>query len=213
MLEWFDLLLKQKKQPEKRVRTYVMREDRWKTLEAWPAPVSRTEKLYLGETTLNAEPAEGKRTFVYDPETPVPSHGAESVLTTIARGRQSACSRSRTIGRCGQLRQRSAGKSTAHLWTNQVHLNVSTDVDDTAFTAKLMEVFPDAGPITPGRHHHHCSRFAGGADLYSRPDSKGLCGDVGYELDGTARQLPAAGCLFFRLPAVRRSQQLRRSLV
>ena len=28
MLEWFDLLLKQKKQPEKRVRTYVMREDR-----------------------------------------------------------------------------------------------------------------------------------------------------------------------------------------
>lgn len=45
MLEWFDLLLKQKKQPEKRVRTYVMREDRWKTLEAWPAPVSRTEKL------------------------------------------------------------------------------------------------------------------------------------------------------------------------
>lgn len=73
MLEWFDLLLKQKKQPEKRVRTYVMREDRWKTLEAWPAPVSRTEKLYLGETTLNAKPAEGERTFVYDPETPCPA--------------------------------------------------------------------------------------------------------------------------------------------
>lgn len=73
MLEWFDLLLKQKKQPEKRVRTYVMREDRWKTLEAWPAPVSRTEKLYLGETTLNAEPVEGERTFVYDPETPCPA--------------------------------------------------------------------------------------------------------------------------------------------
>lgn len=84
MLEWFDLLLKQKKQPEKRVRTYVMREDRWKTLEAWPAPVSRTEKLYLGETTLNATLTEGERTFVYDPETPVPSHGVESVLTTIA---------------------------------------------------------------------------------------------------------------------------------
>lgn len=33
------------KQPEKRVRTYVMREDRWKTLEAWPAPVSRTENF------------------------------------------------------------------------------------------------------------------------------------------------------------------------
>lgn len=33
------------------------------------------------------------------------------------------------------------------------------------------------------------------------------------EADYITRQLPAAGCLFFRLPAVRRSQQLRRSLV
>ena len=143
MLEWFDLLLKQKKQPEKRVRTYVMREDRWKTLEAWPAPVSRTEKLYLGETTLNAEPAEGERTFVYDPETPVPSHGAESVLTTIAEAgsllqpepdyRPDVVSfvsapLEKALPICGQIK---------------VHLNVSTDVDDTAFTAKLMEVFPD----------------------------------------------------------------------
>lgn len=143
LLEWFDLLLKQKKQPEKRVRTYVMREDRWKTLEAWPAPVSRTEKLYLGETTLNAEPAEGERTFVYDPENPVPSHGAESVLTTIAEAgsllqpepdyRPDVVSfvsapLEKALPICGQIK---------------VHLNVSTDVDDTAFTAKLMEVFPD----------------------------------------------------------------------
>lgn len=143
MLEWFDLLLKQKKQPEKRVRTYVMREDRWKTLEAWPAPVSRIEKLYLGETTLNAEPAEGERTFVYDPENPVPSHGAESVLTTIAEAgsllqpepdyRPDVVSfvsapLEKALPICGQIK---------------VHLNVSTDVDDTAFTAKLMEVFPD----------------------------------------------------------------------
>lgn len=120
-----------------------MREDRWKTLEAWPAPVSRIEKLYLGETTLNAEPAEGERTFVYDPENPVPSHGAESVLTTIAEAgsllqpepdyRPDVVSfvsapLEKALPICGQIK---------------VHLNVSTDVDDTAFTAKLMEVFPD----------------------------------------------------------------------
>lgn len=118
-------------------------EDRWKTLEAWPAPVSRTEKLYLGETTLNTEPAEGERTFVYDPETPVPSHGAESVLTTIAEAgsllqpepdyRPDVVSfvsapLEKALPICGQIK---------------VHLNVATDVDDTAFTAKLMEVFPD----------------------------------------------------------------------
>ena len=172
-----------------------MREDRWKTLEAWPAPVSRTEKLYLGETTLNAEPAEGERTFVYDPETPVPSHGAESVLTTIAEAgsllqpepdyRPDVVSfvsapLEKALPICGQIK---------------VHLNVSTDVDDTAFTAKLMEVFPD------GRAYN----IRGGITT--------IAADLGYELDGTARQLPAAGCLFFRLPAVRRSQQLRRSLV
>ena len=213
MLEWFDLLLKQKKQPEKRVRTYVMREDRWKTLEAWPAPVSRTEKLYLGETTLNAEPAEGKRTFVYDPETPVPSHGAESVLTTIAEAgsllqpepdyRPDVVSfvsapLEKALPICGQIK---------------VHLNVSTDVDDTAFTAKLMEVFPDAEPITSGAASPPLLPTCRRGRPILRPDSKGLCGDVGYELDSAARQLPAAGCLFFRLPAVRRSQQLRRSLV
>ena len=119
MLEWFDLLLKQKKQPEKRVRTYVMREDRWKTLEAWPAPVSRTEKLYLGETTLNAEPAEGDRTFVYDPETPVPSHGAESVLTTIAEAGSLLQPEPDYRPDVVSFVSDSAGKSTAHLWTNQ----------------------------------------------------------------------------------------------
>lgn len=107
-------------------------------------------KTYLGETTLNAEPAEGKRTFVYDPETPVPSHGAESVLTTIAEAgsllqpepdyRPDVVSfvsapLEKALPICGQIK---------------VHLNVSTDVDDTAFTAKLMEVFPDGRPITSG---------------------------------------------------------------
>ena len=105
--------------------------------------MSRIEKLYLGETTLNAEPAEGERTFVYDPENPVPSHGAESVLTTIAEAgsllqpepdyRPDVVSfvsapLEKALPICGQIK---------------VHLNVSTDVDDTAFTAKLMEVFPD----------------------------------------------------------------------
>lgn len=151
---------------------------------------------------------------MYDPETPVPSHGAESVLTTIAEAgsllqpepdyRPDVVSfvsapLEKALPICGQIK---------------VHLNVSTDVDDTAFTAKLMEVFPDGraynirGGITT-----IAADLPGGSDLYSRSDSKGLCGDVGYELDSAARQLPAADVIFFRLPAVCRSQQLRRSLV
>lgn len=71
------------------------------------------------------------------------SHGAESVLTTIAEAgsllqpepdyRPDVVSfvsapLEKALPICGQIK---------------VHLNVSTDVDDTAFTAKLMEVFPD----------------------------------------------------------------------
>ena len=73
----------------------------------------------------------------------MPSHGAESVLTTIAEAgsllqpepdyRPDVVSfvsapLEKALPICGQIK---------------VHLNVSTDVDDTAFTAKLMEVFPD----------------------------------------------------------------------
>lgn len=145
ILEWFDLLLKQKATPQRRVRTYAMREDAWKELESWPAPVSEVKSFYLGEgQTLTEKPAEeGNCTFRYDPQDPCPSHGAESVLTTIAEAgsllqpqpnyRPDVLSfvsapLTEALPICGQIR---------------VHLNVATDGDDTAFTAKLCEVFPD----------------------------------------------------------------------
>lgn len=143
MLEWFDLLLKKKQSPKKRVRAYVMREDCWKTLDSWPTPVSRTEKLYLTGSGLAQWPEGGERTFVYDPQDPCPTHGAESVLTTIAEAgsllqpepdwRTDVLSfvsdpLEKALPICGRIK---------------VHLGVMTDVDDTAFTAKLMEVFPD----------------------------------------------------------------------
>ena len=105
--------------------------------------MSRTEKLYLGRTNSDAEPAEGKRTFVYDPGDPRGPAMVQKRSDHHCRGRQPAASRSRTyrpdvvsfvsaplekaLPICGQIK---------------VHLNVSTDVDDTAFTAKLMEVVP-----------------------------------------------------------------------
>ena len=85
VLEWFDLLLKQKKQPQARIRAYVMGEDRWSELPCWPAPVADTKRLYLtAEGGLTAAPQQpGAACFDYDPFQPCPTHGAESVLTTI----------------------------------------------------------------------------------------------------------------------------------
>lgn len=145
VLEWFDLLLKEKKLPQARVSTYVMREDTWKELEAWPAPVSAVRKLYMGKAGTLSDKPEGEETcsFWYDPEDPCPTHGAESVLTTITEA--------------GSLRQpepnyrpdvvsfvsEPVDEPLPICGRIKAHLRVATDGEDTAFTAKLMEVFPD----------------------------------------------------------------------
>ena len=85
ILTWFDLLLKEKKLPKARVRAYVMREDTWKELPAWPAPVQTVQTFYLSEQgRLTSQPEVGVCRFAYNPEDPCPTHGAESVLTIIA---------------------------------------------------------------------------------------------------------------------------------
>lgn len=145
VLEWFDLLLRQKKQPQARIRAYVMREDRWAELPAWPAPAAGTKRLYLtAEGGLTAAPHQpGAACFDYDPLRPCPTQGAESVLTTITEAGSKLQPKpgyrpdvlsfvseplDEALPICGRIR---------------VHLQVSTDVNDTAFTAKLCEVFPD----------------------------------------------------------------------
>ena len=145
ILTWFDLLLKEKRLPEGRVSAYIMREDAWRQLDRWPVPAAQTARFYLaGGGRLTERPEEeGTRTFRYDPEDPCPTHGAESVLTTIAEA--------------GSLRQPGpdwrpdvisfvSGPLTRPLpicGRIKVRLRAATDGGDTAFTAKVMEVFPD----------------------------------------------------------------------
>lgn len=145
LLEWFDLLLKQKETPKKRIRTYVMREDRWQAQEVWPLPAEKVTKYYLGcDRDLRTEPGEpGEIAFTYDPEDPCPSHGAESVLTTITEAgtllQPEPDYRPDVISFLSEPLAdgiRIAGQA-------RVRLRVRTDVDDTAFSAKLCEVFPD----------------------------------------------------------------------
>lgn len=145
LLEWFDPILKQGKTPEMRVCAYTMREDAWKELAAWPAPVTAVKNLYLGtgKTLEDAPAAPGSVSFDYDPENPCPSHGAESVLTTITEAG--------TLAQPGPDYRPDVVSFISKPLTEalpicgkiKVHLNVATDVDDTAFAIKLMEVFPD----------------------------------------------------------------------
>lgn len=77
----------------------------------------------------------------------------------------------------------------------------------------LMEVFPDGRVYNiSGRHHHHCSRFWPEV----RPILPVVTAKVCVEMCGMVNWTVQPGsCLWMSLPtspAVRRSQQLRRSL-
>lgn len=144
VLDWFDLLLKDKKIPEKKIRTYCIGEDRWYELPDWPSVPDGTLRFYPSAGGLLAErPGEGSGHFIYDPQDPCPSRGGEGLLSSIheagSRLQPEPGYRADVLSFLSEpLRQplRIRGQM-------KVHLAVRTDAEDTAFTAKLMEVFPD----------------------------------------------------------------------
>ena len=114
-----------------------------------------TEVLYLdaagftdGAATLSQKPDEAaEKSYEYDPENPVPSHGTESCFKS-----------KREIGsiwqpECGyrpdvlSFRSRPYKQPLEIVGCIEVILYVSSDAEDTAFTAKIMEEFEDGRTV------------------------------------------------------------------
>ena len=144
MLDWFDRTLRKEELPPAHVRTYRVEDDSWHDWTQWPVPADEEKTLYFSaERTLTAQAADGALSYRYDPEDPVPSHGAEAMLTTMKE--------------VGSLRQPEPNwrpdviSFISESFTENVNITgkigltlyVSTDAEDTAFTAKIMEVKPD----------------------------------------------------------------------
>lgn len=155
-LDWFETILVKKELPQQAVYTYCIGADKWETWRQFPVPAAGARTFYLDAAQMQgqhgalcgAAPAdEGVCRYVYDPEDPVISYGAESLFTI-----QSAI---------GSLPQPECGyRSDVVSFVSQpldapleiggkinVKLYVSTDAEDTAFTAKVMEVFPDGTAV------------------------------------------------------------------
>lgn len=148
MLEWFELTLKQKKLPEQRIRAYEIGEDRWIDIVAGTTGEEGDENSatwYLqGKTmTVSVPEQETTRSYTFDPANPVSSIGGEAMLETSAQ-----------IGRHLQpepdyredVKSFVSAPLEEPLRINgkiRVKLFVSTDCEDTAFTAKIMEVTPE----------------------------------------------------------------------
>ncbi|MCD8230317.1 MAG: CocE/NonD family hydrolase [Clostridiales bacterium] len=157
MAEWFRMLLMEEQTPERKVRTYIVGADEWKEYTAWPMPTKGYKTLYLNadantdfeEAFLLSESPEASSSaeFIYDPQNPVPSLGGESML--------------HSINKVGSMYQPEPGfredvlsfisgpveEAFTIAEKMRVHLQVSTDCDDTAFTAKIMEVRKDGTSV------------------------------------------------------------------
>lgn len=149
---WFDLILVRKQLPEGCVKTYQINGNKWQTHSCYPFEPDERLAYYLGgeknsenSYTLGIQPDEITSTisFDYDPDNPVITHGAESSFhskETIGSLLQPECGwRDDVVSFVSD-----PVEQPIHILGKvQVKLFVSSDAEDTSFTAKLMEVHPD----------------------------------------------------------------------
>ena len=157
---WFDYWLKGEDngtlESMPRVQYYAMGSNTWQTSESWPPKEAEMLTYYLGsggnansvmgDGRLSTEPPgeDNSDSFTYDPAFPVPSYGGNVCCTGNAiRG-----------GSFDQRQQESRNDILVYTTdvletgvevsgTIEITLYVSTDVKDTDFTVKLLDVYPD----------------------------------------------------------------------
>ncbi|MDO4284148.1 MAG: CocE/NonD family hydrolase [Eubacteriales bacterium] len=158
MTDWFRTLLVEDRIPEKKAQIYIIGRDEWRELDAWPMPVGECKKYYLntekyaekqreGTLELQKENCSGECSYLYDPENPTRSLGAEAMLKSIekvgSRYQPPIGERADVLSFVSDIVEDSfviGGKI-------RVSLQVSSDCEDTAFTAKLMEVDKDGRTV------------------------------------------------------------------
>ena len=153
-LRWFTETLEKEELPERSCELYVIGADRWIRQKELPEK-GETETLYLdaalfheGSAVLSKETASPRQvTYLYDPENPVMSHGTESCFKSkreIGSLWQPECGyRPDVLSFVSQVYEEPIGI----VGNIEVILFVSSDAEDTAFTAKIMEVFEDGSCV------------------------------------------------------------------
>ena len=148
-LDWFTRILKNGELPEKAAYTYVIGADEWKKWDTFPVQETKDQSWMLQKDGGLAEAAgqDDVLSFVYDPEHPVISHGAESLFQTQedvgSLLQPEPGSRDDVLSFVSEPLTEAMeieGKIRAHLF-------VSSDAEDTAFSAKLMEVFENGETV------------------------------------------------------------------
>jgi putative CocE/NonD family hydrolase len=157
---WFDIFLKGEQSrlldTLPKVRYYTMGINKWQSSETWPPKGAETLRYYLSSGgNANSRLGDGKLTpkppkrdtpdvFTYDPMNPVPSYGGNVCCTGNA-----------VVGGAMDQQKMEERKDILVYTTEplkeglevsgpvELTLYVSSDVKDTDFTVKLIDVYPD----------------------------------------------------------------------
>ena len=153
MFNWFDKILRKNILPEPEIKTYIIGDDIWGQWESWPIQPNAIKTLYLTTNrhsefdayVLSHEKSDVAKTikYQYDPLNPVFTNGGETIFVSAERR--------------GSLLQEKPGyrddvisfvsdvltEDILVVGNINVKLFVSSDCEDTCFTAKIMEVFPN----------------------------------------------------------------------
>lgn len=148
---WFQNLLEAGNIPETQIDYYIIGADRWYSRKHFDIENQQELRLYIGAKKDNQiyslcmrnNEQKDSLSWRYDPEHPIMTHGAESLLVTKTEQ--------------GSLRQPEPGyrddvisciselfaESISVIGKMKAVLTVSADVEDTAFVVKIMEVMED----------------------------------------------------------------------
>jgi putative CocE/NonD family hydrolase len=152
-LRWFDATLKgdhgalEETPP---VEVFVMGENRWRSYEEWPVPGSYPERwhLHAGGRLSREEPARSEPdSYDYDPRSPVPTIGGAILMAPIhrpgARDQRPNEERPDVLVYTSEVLQKD------HTVLGPVHATIfaATNVPDTDFVARLVDVYPDGRAI------------------------------------------------------------------
>jgi putative CocE/NonD family hydrolase len=143
-IRWFRDILVEEKTPAAAVQYYVIGADEWRNYADYPPKTENEAVFFLNNGTLDKAPgAACSRSYVYDPQNPVITYGAESLFAswknTGSLEQPEPNWRSDVISFVSEPLEKPldvVGAIKAKLW-------VKSDAPDTCFTVKVMEVFPD----------------------------------------------------------------------
>ncbi|MGB0922112.1 MAG: CocE/NonD family hydrolase [Alphaproteobacteria bacterium] len=158
MLPWLEHHLKGKPLTlEPGLKLYVIGDGKWQVRKDWPNP-DATQTYHLANLDaannceggeLSAAPGEGQATYAYDPDNPVPTKGGSGMLAFNIPGFGGADpSNVEQSGMCERddvLTFQTEPLSDSLLISGKISvtLDVASTAPDTAFSAKLIEVFAD----------------------------------------------------------------------